>query len=439
MSFLTGKSTWDGGDVTAQNNQGQKDTTLWNLDQNRVNQGTPYGTSTWSTGPDGRPTQTTTLNPGQQTLLNTQEATGNVLANAGLNLATGAAPMLGQQIDVSKLPAFQNVIGEGATSLMTHDWLANSGNKAGGVVAAAGTQQSTRPTTAAVGSYSNGGYSSGGGGGGFRISGGGTAASTVPAVDPFKIRDTFDVSGIKNAIPVPGMDDTSRARVEEALLSRLNPELQRDESNLRTRLLNSGIEVGTDAYNREFNLHNQKVNDARMQTVLAGGAEQDRQVKLLQGLNDQEFQQALATGKFGQDADMARAANATSMSNAATSAGAVTGAAGINAQGAMDRLKMQLDQQSKEFNVNTGFKAADFNNSLRKSQLEEQLLLRREPIAELTALRNLTSPTMPTFQSYYTNDAKYQNQGPPQTIDSGNGLFDIMKGAGNAYSALFPT
>jgi hypothetical protein len=433
MSFLTGKTTWDGGDVNAQNNQNAKDTATWNLNQNRVNQEGPLGSSTWSTGPDGRPVQTTTLNPGQQSLLNTQEATGNVLGQAGLALSTGAAPLLGSQITTAGMPAFQNVIGEGATNLMTHDWLSQVG-PGGHAVAAAGTAGSN------VASQPGGNYNSGPGDPNYvaRPSWGGGALNggtfTGPSEeDPYKVRDTFDVSGIKNKIPVPGMDDTSRARVEEALLSRLNPQLQQDESALRSRLLNSGIEVGTDAYNREFALHNQKSNDARMQAVIAGGAEQDRQVKLLQGLNDQEFQQALATGKFGQDADMAKAANATSRANAGAAAGATIGAANIGAQSAMDRLKMQLEQQSKEFNVNTGFKAADFNNALRKQQLEEQITLRREPISELNALRTLTSPTMPTFSSYYTDSAKPVNQGPPQTINSGNGLLDVATGANKLW------
>ena len=231
------------------------------------------------------------------------------------------------------------------------------------------------------------------------------------------------------------MDSSTRQKVEDALYSRLNPQLQQDEHDLRTRLLNSGIEVGTDAYNREMDAFNRKTNDARMQVVLAGGQEEDRQTKLLQGLNDQQFQQALATGKFGQDADIAMANNATSRSNAATAAGAVTGAASIAASSAMDRLKLQLDQQSKEFNVNTGFKAAEFNNNLRNQQLAEQVLLRSEPLKELAALNTVTSGLMPKYDnSYYTNSAQPATQGPPQQVNSGNGLFDIVGGANKMWN-----
>lgn len=434
MSFLTGKSTWDGGDVANQNQQKAVDIRDSNINANRADQTGPNGSSTWHQGPDGRWTQNTTLSDGQQVLQNNQNQTGANLGGASVALSGNVAPLLSTGLSTDGLTGWQNVMGEGATNLMTHDWLANSANTVGGAVADAGTRGSTQATTNPVGNYTYGG-NMGGGGGGRSSSSSSSSSSTpaVPAVDPYKVRDTFDVSGVTNKLPT-GIDDTSRQRVEEALMSRLNPTLDTDTAALRSRLLNSGIEIGTDAYNREMTLDNQKRNDARMQAVLAGGQEEDRQTKLLQGLNDQQFQQALATGKFGQDADMAMAANATSRSNAATAAGAVTGAAGLNNQGAMDRLQAQLGQQSKEFNVNTGFKAAEFNNQLRKDQMAEQVLMRQEPLKELTAMHQLSQPTMPTFQTYYTDSAKPAVQGPPQTINSGNGAADVMKEANNIWN-----
>lgn len=437
MSFLTGKSTWDGGDVANQNQQKAVDIRDSNINANRADQVGPNGSATWHQGADGRWTQVTALNDAQQQLQNNQDQTGANLGTASTNLSANMIPTLSKGLDTTGLPGWQNVIGEGATNLMTHDWLANSANTVGGAVAAAGTQQSTQATTNPVGNYTYGGNMGGGGGSGSvrQLSGGsgGGSGGSAAAVDPYKIRDTFDVSSVTNKLPT-GIDDTSRQRVEEALMSRLNPTLDTDTAALRSRLLNSGIEIGTDAYNREMTLDGQKRNDARMQAILAGGQEEDRQTKLLQGLNDQQFQQALATGKFGQDADMAMAANATSRANASTAAGAVTGAASINNAGAMERLQAQLGQQSKEFNVNTGFKAAEFNNKMRQDQIAEQVLMRQEPLKELTAMRNLSQPTMPTFQTYYTDSAKPAVQGPPQQVNSGNGLVDVAKDANSIWN-----
>lgn len=71
---------------------------------------------------------------------------------------------------------------------------------------------------------------------------------------------------------------------QDAILSRLNPQFDRDEEALRTRLVNQGIGQGSQAYNNEFNTFNQAKNDARTQAVLSGqtygGNEQAQQLAL---------------------------------------------------------------------------------------------------------------------------------------------------------------
>lgn len=81
-----------------------------------------------------------------------------------------------------------------------------------------------------------------------------------------------------NLNPIYGSDDLdgARQRTEEALYSRLNPQFDRDEEALRTRLINQGIGQNSEAYNNEFDRFNEMKNDARMQAVLAGGQESDQ-------------------------------------------------------------------------------------------------------------------------------------------------------------------
>lgn len=57
---------------------------------------------------------------------------------------------------------------------------------------------------------------------------------------------------------------------QEALLSRLNPTLERDEEALRTRLANQGIGLGSTAYNREMALQGQRGTDLRLQAAMQG-------------------------------------------------------------------------------------------------------------------------------------------------------------------------
>lgn len=114
-----------------------------------------------------------------------------------------------------------------------------------------------------------------------------------------------------------------RQRVEDALMSRLNPSLDRDRSALESRLAAQGIRIGSEAYQAAMGDFGRKSNDARMQAILAGGQEQSR----LAGLEAQRAQfenaaqaqalsQGLALGQQGfsnqrtrnQDIDAARAA-----------------------------------------------------------------------------------------------------------------------------------
>lgn len=67
-----------------------------------------------------------------------------------------------------------------------------------------------------------------------------------------------------------------RARTEEALFSRLNPQLERDRAARETQLSNQGIKLGSSAFDRAMEQVGQQSNDARMAAILASGQEQSR-------------------------------------------------------------------------------------------------------------------------------------------------------------------
>lgn len=95
-----------------------------------------------------------------------------------------------------------------------------------------------------------------------------------------KATDTSGLPALQSTYA--GADDFSadRQRVEDALFSRLTPQLQQDEDRLRTQLINSGIRPGTPAYTAEMARLGQARNDARQQVVLGAGQEQNRLVGL---------------------------------------------------------------------------------------------------------------------------------------------------------------
>ena len=67
-----------------------------------------------------------------------------------------------------------------------------------------------------------------------------------------------------------------RQRTEDALFSRINPQLERDRSSLEARLSNQGIRLGSAAYDRAMQGFGQQSNDARTAAILASGQEQSR-------------------------------------------------------------------------------------------------------------------------------------------------------------------
>lgn len=204
------------------------------------------------------------------------------------------------------------------------------------------------------------------------------------------VQGQIDMSGVRQLSG--NADDASRQRVEEAMMARLNPQFEDQESALRDKMLNSGIPVGSDAWNAEMSRLDQSRNDARTQMVLAGGQEESRQIGLNQGLQGQEFQQAMGRGQF------ANAANAQQFAQ-------MLGANNQNYQQALAQ--------------------AQFGNQARSQSMQEQAYLRQLPLNELNALRTGGQVSMPQFQSYYTGG---QAQASPY-FDAGvaQGNYDLAR------------
>jgi len=91
----------------------------------------------------------------------------------------------------------------------------------------------------------------------------------------------LDFSGLPAAGSLGDNDySADRTKVEEALFSRLNPQLDREREAFETSLVNRGIRPGSKAYMDEMQRMQMGVNDQRTSVVLGAGQEQNR----LQGL-----------------------------------------------------------------------------------------------------------------------------------------------------------
>ncbi len=63
-------------------------------------------------------------------------------------------------------------------------------------------------------------------------------------------------------------DPATQAKAEEALMSRINPQLDRDRSALEAKLASQGLALNSEAYNTAMDSANRQANDARSQAVL---------------------------------------------------------------------------------------------------------------------------------------------------------------------------
>jgi len=369
-----------------------KETAIANNAMNRLDEVTPQGTIKYTLREGADPNnpqvgdylRTTTLSPEQQALYDSSQRINQSLLNTGESSLANVSKVMGTPLDTSGVRAYQGApdapqyqaspgavdyrasaaVRDGYTTSVQANGFADPSMLGSYGFTGAGNYGANLPGTAggaALGSYQKG-------------------PATRELTD-LKAGPVNDVSGAVNSLQkvntsgytpekvaeqfgqVQGLnqvDDASRRRVEEALLSRLEPQYQRDEQAMRTRLLNSGIEVGSQAYNDELDRLARAQNDARMQAVLAGGTEESRQANLNLSTQQQLYQQALGRGNFEQAGQIANNSatmgaqrlglESAAQNNAATLAGADLG------------LKA---------NAQNWGQTVDVNNSVNKNQLDE--------------------------------------------------------------------
>jgi hypothetical protein len=88
--------------------------------------------------------------------------------------------------------------------------------------------------------------------------------------------DLDSLAAMPTSLPGSGDYGAQRDAVTNALIARMNPELDRRDEQIRTRLVNQGLQPGSEAYNREMFNAGQSRNDALVAALLAGGTEQSR-------------------------------------------------------------------------------------------------------------------------------------------------------------------
>lgn len=197
--------------------------------------------------------------------------------------------------------------------------------------------------------------------------------------NPAQAEYTKNIQGGNIQKALPNSDYAGqRTAVEDAIYSRVNPQLQRDRAALDSRLANQGIMPGSEAYTTAIDESNRAATDARYQAVLAGGQEQSRLAGL--DLAAGNFANSAQAQEFGQGATNAALNN--SVNDTAFNQGLMT----VNQNNAANQ--QDFSQQ---------IAGNQQNNQQRQQQLQEQAYLRSLPLNELNALRTGSQVQNPTF------------------------------------------
>jgi hypothetical protein len=175
--------------------------------------------------------------------------------------------------------------------------------------------------------------------------------------------DSFEGGGPITRSYGPEDDFSSdRQRVEDALMSRMNPQLARERGNIEQRLADQGIRYGSQAYQSAMDDYNRQATDTRFGAIGQAGQEQQRMMDMAQA--QAAFQNAAQGQQFQQNAAQAAFTNA-------------------------GRAQM-LGQEKDIYNA---------AQNMRGQYMQEQYQARNQPINEITALMGGSQVQQPNFNA----------------------------------------
>src|SRR5207247_945762 len=105
-----------------------------------------------------------------------------------------------------------------------------------------------------------------------------------------------------NESNVAQMPINAGTTAQQAIMSRLGPQMQRNRASVETQLVNQGLRPGMEAYDNAIKLLGQQENDMMQQATLQG-------LGLDLSANQQGFGQAVERGQFGNAATQQNLAN----------------------------------------------------------------------------------------------------------------------------------
>lgn len=327
-------------------------------------------------------TATQTLSPEQQAIYEQESKLNQGLmatANRGLNYANDVLSQPG--VDMSKLPSIASSIG-GNLPAMTS-------NVPGGQYATSYNVQN------ATGNVANPNVQSS------------LDLSGMPS-----LKSSIDTQGLPSYGINPG------ETYSDAIMRRLQPDLERQRAAEEARLANQGIGLGSNAYSTAKDILGRQQNDALTSAIVQGmgvGLQANQQqfgqnaaqTQAQNAANAQAYQQALASGQFGnqaagqqfgQNLNAAQLANQAAAQNTGNAANlAAFGNQGIGQQFQQGLANAQLGNQANLQSYNQQLQNAQLQNQAQQQGFQQSAYNQMQPINVINALRTGSQVQSPSY------------------------------------------
>ena len=93
---------------------------------------------------------------------------------------------------------------------------------------------------------------------------------------------------------LPSMPKYDRQHYEDALMQRMNPQLERDRAAMDSKLATQGVMPGSEAYREAVALSDRQANDARYQAILNGGTYAEQEMSTAGTARERALQEQMA-------------------------------------------------------------------------------------------------------------------------------------------------
>lgn len=214
--------------------------------------------------------------------------------------------------------------------------------------------------------------------------------------DAGQIKDTIANAG--DITKTYGANDFSadRTKVEQALMARMQPYLDKQRESMESRLANQGVRLGSTAYGSAQDDFGRQVNDATLANILAAGDEQARMVAM--DRDRATFQNAAQAQQYGQNANDATFANSGQQQRYGQLLGRAT--FGNNATQQNFGNKNEVTSRNNAIatqQYNDQITKMNMQNALRQRAIDEAFAERNQPINEISALLSGSQVKDPTW------------------------------------------